>query len=578
LERVVFKCTLIVFSYYKDRIMKQLITLILFLSIFQSILAQEWQPFQVENTYNYQNLDVIGTLPFVFVNTICTVQYSYVPNYPNLNVGLYPIVDLQIWIDSTTMNNLDSIYYFNKRIIACDTCSEPAIVVNQSLEYGLFNDYYIKNNQGQYIFFYKGDSLIVDPFMSLNDSILSDYTSGLSAKVEIDSSLGLAFTNGVIQDSVKLIYYYDINNVLVYEILISKNYGIQKFKDIAFNANETNLIGIEERAVGLLQLNWKRTFDFNVGDVLCYLDVNRHNLNYRHNTSKVEFLNRQDIGNDTVIYSVIINRRWEMGGFPFGMGTTIDTVNLILTKDRIITETYYPELYNNSFRDISRLELRDNELSLDYYQYYQGLFSSGKGLSSKNFLLDADGRQYKYFSYGYGLENSFSATWRINAPNFDIDTTSNIYYYDYYYDRENLKEIYGAGIGLVYRYEYQFEGFSCHSLIGYVKGIDTVGTILSDQLFLGEQRLSTVNTKSLNMEVYPNPVDKYLNIKLDGLTETRQVQFVLSDLYGKIIQTFSEQAQESYELEVGDLNVGIYLLQLKNDEGILLGFKKIVVN
>lgn len=555
--------------------MKQLLTLILFLGVFQPILAQNWQPFHLESTYNYQNSSVINTLPFIFVNGNCTAQYPNAPNYPNLNHSLYPIIDLQIWIDSTTMNNSDSIYYFNKKIIACDTCSEPAIIINQSLDYGLFNDYYIKNNQGQYIFVYKGDSLIVDPSMSLGDSILSDYTSNLSAKIQVDSSLGLVFTGGVVLDSIKKIEYYDINNTLTYEILISKNYGIQKFKDIAVNANETNLMGIEEREVGLLQLDWKHTFDFNVGDVLCYIDVYRHNLNYTYNTSKVEFLNRQDIGSDTIIYNVIINRKWEMHGFPSGMGTAIDTINLVLTKDLIVTETYYPELYNNGFRDISRLELRDNELNLDYYH---GFNTFDKGFAPKNFLFDGTGRQYKYISYNYGLENNFPTTWGINAPNFDVDTMSNVYYFDHYSNIESLQEVYGRGLGLVYRYEHQFEGYNCHSLIGYVKGIDTVGTILSDQVFLSNQYLPSVNTPKFNIELYPNPIDKYFTVKLNGLQKTGTIKFVLSDLFGKIVLNFSKEAQESYDLEVGDLNAGVYLLQLKNDQGILLGFKKIVVN
>jgi hypothetical protein len=559
-----------VFSYYKDLIMKQFIILILLLSVFQSISAQEWQPFEVENTYNYQNLSVIGTLPFVSVNENCTGQYPYAPNYSGINLSLYPVVDLQIWIDSITSNSLDSIYHFNKKIIACDTCSEPAIIVNQPLDYGLFNDYYTKNSQGQYIFIYQGDSLIIDPSMSLNDSILSDYTSNLTVKVgQADSSLVLTITNVVVQDSMKLIQYYDVNNILVYEVQISKNYGIQSFKDLASNTNEINLIGIEKNPIGILQLNWKRAFDFNPGDVLCYVDVKRFNVNYAANTSKVEFLNRQDVGNDTIIYTAIMNVQLEMYGFPSGMSTTIDTVTFIVTKDVV------PNLYNNGFSNISRLELRDNELDLDYYQ---GLTLLGKGLASKDFLLDADGRQYKYFSYGYGLENSFPGTWQINAPNFDVDTTSNVYYFDYTYNRESLKEVYGQGLGLVYRYEDQFEGFTCHSLIGYIKGTDTVGTILPNQFFLGEKQLLAKNNGNINIELYPNPVNKHFTVKVDGVEATENIQFVLSNIYGEIIQTSSKQVQESYEFELGDLNTGIYLLQLKNDAGILLGLKKIIVN
>jgi hypothetical protein len=555
--------------------MKQVILLILFLGAFQSILAQDWQPFELGNTYNYYNQSINSALPLIYATENCTGQYPSAPNYPT-NLYLNSIVDLQIWIDSTASNNLDSVYYFNKKIIACDTCSEPAIIVNQPLDYGLFNDYYIKNNLGQYIFMYQGDSLIIDPSMSINDSIVSDYTSDLSVKVgQADWGLVLILTNAVVQDSLKLIQYYDVYNTLVYEVQISKNYGIQKFKDIAQNTSETNLLGIEKDEIGLLQLTWKRAFDFNPGDVLCYIDIYRHTMNYDDNTSKVKFLTRQDIGNDTIIYTAIINRKRNLYGFPSGTQTTIDTVNLVLTEDEIRTDTYYPEFYENGFGNISCLKLRDNELKSDYSQ---GLSLWGEGFASKDFLFDGSMGQYKCFSYSYGLENRFPMTWRINTPNFEIDTASNVYYYNYNYNYVNIQEFYRTGLGLVYRYQPLFEGFSCHSLIGSIKGTDTLGIILPDQFFLEVKDLFIENNKNLEIELYPNPVDKHFTITLNGLEATENVQFVLSDVYGKVIQIYSKEVQSSYDLEVGDLDTGIYLLQLKNDAGILLGFKKIIVN
>lgn len=551
--------------------MRHLLVFVVFLCTTPLILAQNWAPFQLENTYNYQNLS--NSSPLIFINENCTGAYSGAPVYPSVILGMYSLVDLQVWVDSVATNNTDTIYYFNKKIVACDTCSEPAIIINQSLDYGLVDSFYIKNNQGQYVFFYKGDSLIINHSMGLNDSMMSDYTNYLYSKVvQVDPNATISFLNTT--DSIKVLHYYNAANILLYKVGISKNHGIYSFEDVNSSINQITLLGIEARDEGVLQLNWKRAFDFQVGDVLCFIDLHRHNLNYRYNVSKVNFLNRQDVGNDTIIYSVIISRNWGGYSFPYSTGTNVDTVNLVLTKNFIRSTNFYTQLYYSYFQNISRVNQRDNELNLSYYQ---GLTLQGKGLLSKDFLINVDGRQYKYLSYALDLEGSFPGIWNIEAPNFNVDTTSDVYYFDYYYGPESLKEIYGEGLGLVYRYEYQFEGFNCHSLFGYIKGVDTVGLILSDQIFLNNQLVS-IGSKPISFNLYPNPTNDYVNIEINQLAKTERINFIIRDISGKVVRNFSEPVRMNYQLEIKNLSSGIYFLELKNDKRILLGFEKIVVN
>jgi hypothetical protein len=70
---------------------------------------------------------------------------------------------------------------------------------------------------------------------------------------------------------------------------------------------------------------------------------------------------------------------------------------------------------------------------------------------------------------------------------------------------------------------------------------------------------------------YPNPAEQTLNIEID-LAEERQLEFILTDITGKIIKTLNQNLKQikgtqTYTYQIGELTEGMYLLIITTDKG-----------
>lgn len=70
---------------------------------------------------------------------------------------------------------------------------------------------------------------------------------------------------------------------------------------------------------------------------------------------------------------------------------------------------------------------------------------------------------------------------------------------------------------------------------------------------------------------YPNPAEQTLNIEID-LAEERQLEFIITDITGKIIKTLNQNLKQAkgtqtYTYQIGELTEGMYLLIITTDKG-----------
>jgi hypothetical protein len=548
--------------------MKTLVILLSLFSLQQTSFAQNWSPFVLGETYNYVDQNSSFSYPGTVVPPSgCNGPYAYAPIYSGIGATTFSSNELQVWIDSITIANGDSIFHFNKRIYRCDTCSSPAILVNQGLNFGIINETFIKNSSNQYVFNYKGDSLVINPYLSLNDSIISDSSRLIySILVQEDYNILPNYTNYPAGLDSSKVFNFCINGNVLYQLRLTKNLGIYSFTDFSTGASDIEQVGLESKEMGVLQLTVKRIFDYEVGDEFSYQFVDWYIGEIFHSLHTIRILTAGIVSNDSTIYQAERTVWWTTNCCPASTGTYVDTFDLVITP----THNYGQYNVYYSMTEFERLNLRDNEFS-DYY------LNAGSGLPDiillpKNFLRDGS-NEYKLIAYSYGLEALFPWHSNITHPNFYVDSFSNIYDIQ---DSYQVQELYAKGIGLVQRNETSFEGWTCLSLLGYRKGNTTVGTILSRGLLLEQQAIE--KEKNFSINVYPNPSSKILNINVDTKINNDLLQIDVLDLKGVVLMSKEVFYQDNYQLSIGDLSQGVYLLQLKNNKGALLGIKKFVVN
>lgn len=100
-----------------------------------------------------------------------------------------------------------------------------------------------------------------------------------------------------------------------------------------------------------------------------------------------------------------------------------------------------------------------------------------------------------------------------------------------------------------------------------VDKVSMTGLVYNDRIVMIINTATDVapNLGLQDLQVYPNPADKRLFVKLNN-TQLRSLQFVISNTQGQVVNTWQPQAvaQEAIELPLANLEKGVYLLQIKD--------------
>ena len=84
--------------------------------------------------------------------------------------------------------------------------------------------------------------------------------------------------------------------------------------------------------------------------------------------------------------------------------------------------------------------------------------------------------------------------------------------------------------------------------------------------------LGTESFFASNFAVYPNPADNVLNISTKNSSTLTQIQ--MTDLNGRIVKSLNAGELSNAQLNIGDLNAGVYFLKVSSAEGV--GTTKII--
>ena len=98
--------------------------------------------------------------------------------------------------------------------------------------------------------------------------------------------------------------------------------------------------------------------------------------------------------------------------------------------------------------------------------------------------------------------------------------------------------------------------------------------IIGIDAFSVDRTLSTEAFFASNYSVYPNPATNVLNINTKGSTSLNQIQ--LTDINGRIVKTVNAGQVSETQINIGDLNSGVYFLKITSDLGV--GTSKIIKN
>ena len=410
--------------------------------------SQDWKPLVKGKKYNYES---------------------------NFNNNIYTL-----WIDSLEVINSDTIYYLNRTLEVCDTCSNITEGINCDSCYILDNQPQFLQNAmvdlGNGVMYFKDPlKFVIQTYAKDLDSWLFDTSANIYAQVI--NSEDLTIFNTI--DSIKTILLSTDDT-----IILSKDFGIIKFAYPFQSGLSYNLAGLQGTDYGLQIPDFSVIYDFNVGDVFQYDIIDYGEGMYLYSDKfKYKILSKQ-FAQDTLIYTIegiIYRLDWKL--YPYQ-----DPYLFYVLKDI--------KYFNNLKAFVNRY-------------HHEKLNLADEGL----YLTVWDEPLYSYLDV---IKSGSTIIKRITS--FKDSTYRRLFSkLDDYPDLLNVIDYYDEPVfGLVYEpylgattYAFGDAWGLYHKILeGYIKDGDTTGHINS-------YIISNINdmTKS-EIFIYPNPTKGYLYFKL----------------------------------------------------------------
>lgn len=524
---------------------KQLLAMgILCLSYFS--YAQNWAPVQVGETYSYRKGD-FQFVPQSFPLVPSSVQSMIAT--PTGGLGSAANNTFVVEVASTTQNVGTTTFNYTPRIQACDTCSTLS-VMELPLSH---SDYWFPEitqmGNGNHLLVFKGDTIE----LAANPLTTNTTSATQQLSTTVDSTYLGAWLYASIPDSMVSL---TVNSTVapfapLYNFRLSKNYGIIEWSvynittqlfDLAFElARKENA----SSSAGWPTLGFEAIYDFNVGDQFFYKTycfdamglgwtVDIH-ADYQH---KVRVLARQNIASDSILYTM---ERTGISGFnsPYVSGVA-DTFTVTYVNDPAAPYNLKEGLLPTTSQGNHRFA------------------------ACKDFFFDAT---VKYVGYDFGLTTQLSPNPMPNdnyTSTFDLTSNSSPYPANIR-ETEDVGIVYKAGLGAVFDGEWFFERTKTVELVGYIKGTDTVGTVLNVVL-----NTAQVATKApLGIHVLSNPIQNQLQLNVKDLTSGNSIHLELVDLNGRVQASFQERVVQDglYTFPIQNIAAGVYILNARTTAG-----------
>lgn len=342
-------------------------------------------------------------------------------------------------------------------------------------------------------------------------------------------------------DSIKIIQL--SNNDTIW---LSKNHGIVKFQEWGHNYE---LKGIEGRDIGELVPNFWDFYNFEIGDVFQYehKDITYDGSLFQWNvTTKYEILSKK-IDSTKYVYEVfrVSNTSYttNSGTFPTSSGQGVDTLTFELSDPN-----YYTELYNRTLVQYDEYALCSGEI-----RNFIGIYKD----STDNKIVKKTGNPFPYNPdryTSYQFINYFEPVPELLSDTLVTETCAANFYYEF-------KE----GVGLIYSSLSDFEYGKSSKLVGYIKGIDTVGIISHDaDILISTEEI--VEDFSL-VNIFPNP-SRSGKFEI-SFNSTEKFNLDIFDINGRKIHSSPKAIiNNNTSINLNNYPSGIYILRLSNQNSL----------
>ncbi|MCX6351012.1 MAG: T9SS type A sorting domain-containing protein [Bacteroidetes bacterium] len=474
--------------------MKKIYLLILFSFLFGRVYSQNWKPVNPQFAYHY----------FMDKDSLRQV--------------------FTLHVDSVKFVSGDSVYYFNRMMGGCDTCTSDT--------FSVLGKQYSFSKQSAFIY---NKPLFLQREMNFSNDGIFKFSSPINYALHTKNTATWMFQSNK-SISAKMVRVCDSSFLSLHDsvkyfllsngdtILLSKNYGILKFPQPYSIHSYYRIVGVQGVA-GVFIPSFKDIYDFHIGDSFEYhLDYMETYPNQEECSFKSGVTNITNSG-DTIFvtYKTLRTKKYSYRYRDFLQGKV----------------TYYPDNFLNLYHN----EYYIYDASPNKYQHLKALQNLGAPYSNKFAAYS------KYFSH-------------INGDQLKIDTLNTelvLRGINGLEDGCDGHQRWIQNLGMVDQ-EFKncvFNGPTRLTLLAAKTSKISYGKLSNNSKFSAIESQDGIN----DIHIYPNPVKDNINI----LISESSAEVSVNDIMGKQISNFIVTEGEN-KIDLSGLPNGIYLLNITSSK------------
>lgn len=428
-----------------------------------------------------------------------------------------------VWVESTQVEDNDSIYFLNKIAFYCDYCGGYMDLFLMNQPSFLLSDIRFFDD-GTYRLSDSENNLYIQPYAGLNESWIFDSINSIMAEI-----VYVGDTNIFDEvDSIKR-----INLTGSKEIIISKNHGLLKYPLFNPQNHHVLLLGIEGRDLGFITPNFDDFFTFDVGDVFEYYNKWTYHPYMTEEYQKYTITEKQVLGN----------------GYSF----TINAKAIIYYSPPYRWDTSY---YYNHTETFNYYNAPDHFLNAKLHELvnYPGAVWNGYNCFWSILEYTTKFAQSKFAKVKPGVHLKY----------WSGDTL----YADYNYNDCSVNEsfIFLEGLGLYYHShsypDLMYTESDTRTLRGCIVDGETYGVLTPDSLFAPFPTKIPASNLGNEIIIFPNPFSDVLKLKIT-IPETSELTFTLTNLLGK--EVHHQKSVDKYTvINLAHLENGFYFVEISD--------------
>jgi|GEM_PF-5649709 len=479
---------------------------------FCSLHAQNWAPIHAGNQYYFREND--GTEAYLRL----------------------------VQVDSASVENGDSVFHLNRVFIPCPDCL--VFLCDTLVQEGQFLQRTMtKQADGSYLL--SGlHELLLKANAPLNTTWTLDAVNGIDATItEVAEEMVLNQ-----MDSVKNIL---LSNGL--GIKLSKNFGLLEMPDFSDANKFYELIGIPTKGLGVSLPDYKRVFDYHVGDVLQY-KFHRYHYTPASGTedityyTKMKVLDRMDFS-DSIVYTLEKQYYGNIDTLTPPYQVAFDTISWQVSASSV----KQTKVLQNTFTSFLYEEEPFHEYGLNEPDFYTTL----------SFPLDGNNRVSMHYDY---TNAAMQDGWlHLDSTNLYLyDTVAHCPFAETSHANGFLYFAEGKGVTRIAKSFSQpsLNSYKEVEMVGSIINNDSMGIVLPD----GIQNDSLTPTPPAEFALlsFPNPIKSNQIELVFNKTIDSQLQLTVANSMGQqiLIETIPANS-DSIDLFPSDWPSGYYFLLLQ---------------